>query len=117
MPKYAQGTIIDARYEVLEYLGSGSSGEVYRVLDTYQNFVGALKLLDPQRVSKGPWHEAQVLTQLKSDFILPVRNADTFAGLPYLVTELAMNGTAADATHSGASEAAKIRLSRHSARS
>lgn len=98
MPKYATGQIIGTRYEVLDYLGDGATGEVYKVFDRHQGFECALKLLGPNSSgATGPWHEAQILTELQSDFILPVRNADTFAGLPFLVTDIATSGTAADA--------------------
>ncbi len=42
------GTTFAARYEVLEELGSGGMGEVYRVLDTEINEEVALKLLRPE---------------------------------------------------------------------
>ncbi len=87
------GAIIDGRYVVRSFLGSGSYGEVYEVLDSHQGGVFALKLFTPMPGAP-PWHEAHVLTHLESDYILPVRNADIAAGVPYLVTELATHGTA-----------------------
>jgi serine/threonine protein kinase len=75
-------------------LGRGSFGEVYEAIDTFQDAVVALKLVRRLAPTAGPWREAQLLTQLRSDYILPVWNADLVAGIPYLVTELARHGTA-----------------------
>jgi serine/threonine protein kinase len=87
------GALIDNRYQVVRFLGQGSFGEVYEVRDLHQNANVALKLLNPQQFG-GPWQEAQVLTHLQSDYILPVWNADFDAGVPYLVTNLARHGAA-----------------------
>jgi eukaryotic-like serine/threonine-protein kinase len=87
------GALVDGRYQVLRFLGQGSFGEVYEVRDLHQNMNVALKLLGPRQFG-GPWQEAQVLTHLQSDYILPVLNADFDAGVPYLVTTLARHGSA-----------------------
>lgn len=94
---HAAGVVIDGRYTIQSFLGSGASGEVYEVIDAHQGQTYALKLFRPVPGAP-PWHEAQVLTQLESDFILPVRNADIANGLPYIVTDLAIHGSAADGT-------------------
>lgn len=86
------GTIIAGRYRVDRYLGSGGYGEVYAVIDLHQSASVALKLLGP--AVEGTWHEAQVLTALRSDYILPVWNADVDAGVAFLVTALAEHGSA-----------------------
>lgn len=87
------GTILDGRYEVLGFLGRGGYGEVYRVRDRYLSTIVALKLL-VGLASPNVWAEAQALMQLRSAYILEVRNADVVAGVPYLVTELAVHGSA-----------------------
>lgn len=87
------GIVIGNRYIVQSFLGRGTYGEVYQVLDGHQGVVLALKLFRPAP-GMHAWHEAQVLTHLESDYILPVRNADIASGIPYLVTELAQYGTA-----------------------
>lgn len=87
------GQFIANRYEVLAALVPGGQGDVYRVLDHYENAVGVLKLLNPATLTAGLWDEAQILRQLADDHILPIRNADVFAGQPFIVTALAEHGT------------------------
>lgn len=87
------GYVINARYRVDRLLGSGANGEVYEVFDVHRSRSYALKLLNSSAGHGGPWHEAQVLTSLRNDFILPVHNADFFGSNEYLVTELATRGT------------------------
>jgi len=86
--------MIDERYEVVRWIGDGSFGEVYEVVDRFQETTVALKLLRAFP-THNPWHEAQRLTELRSEYILPVLNADHFGGVPYIVTKLATNGSAA----------------------
>jgi len=63
-------------------------GVVYEVRDHYQNEVSALKfVLAPLHVVG--WNEAQVLTGLRGEFILPVRNAELASGVPFIVTVVA----------------------------
>jgi serine/threonine-protein kinase len=78
-------------------LGGGVNGEVYRVFDEHQRIEVALKLLDPSRRPPGGWWvEAESLTALRGDYILPILNADDEAGVPFIVTEIMENGSAAD---------------------
>lgn len=85
--------VINGRYVVVRPLGSGSQGSTWVVRDLYQGEEVALKLIGHEF---GPWQEAQVLTALRDRHILPVRNADYVAGVKFLVTELARNGTVED---------------------
>lgn len=87
------GQLIANRYEVLEALASGAQGDVYRVRDTYENAICVLKLLNVATLTAGPWDEAQILRDLADDHILEIRNADIYAGQPYIVTALAEHGT------------------------
>jgi eukaryotic-like serine/threonine-protein kinase len=89
-------SVIAGRYAVQARLGAPSSqGTVYRVLDTYEGDVVALKLLTALPPG-GPWMEAQILRHLADPHILPIRNADQVPGRPYLVTELATRGSLED---------------------
>jgi eukaryotic-like serine/threonine-protein kinase len=84
--------LISNRYQVLAPLGSGGQADAYTARDTYEGDVVAIKLL--QRVPESrPWLEAEALRALSDPHILPIRNADTDAGRPYIVTELATHGT------------------------
>jgi serine/threonine-protein kinase len=84
--------VINGRYEIARWLGGGANGVVYAVLDHHQHETSALKfLLNFNR--HAPWAEAQLLTRLGGQFILPVRNADHALGLPFVVTEIAVHGS------------------------
>jgi serine/threonine protein kinase len=87
------GALIASRYEVLEYLGSGGYGEVYRVRDHHLDATFALKLMR-RFASTNVWAEGQILMRLRSQYILEVENADIDAGVPFLVTAFAANGSA-----------------------
>lgn len=112
------GFLVDGRYEVRGSLGNGTYGEVYEVFDHTQHQVVALKLLDPTKCGPWPWHEAVQLTRLRSEYILPVWNASIANGVPYIVTEVARNGTADRICSSlpGVTPAQAIRCARDAAR-
>ncbi|NNG38064.1 serine/threonine protein kinase [Flexivirga sp. ID2601S] len=90
---FAVGDLIDGRYEVRGLLGSGGQGDVLEVFDHHERDVVALKLLRPTNHPFGVWGEAQILRHLVDDHILPIRNADTHLGQPFLVTAIATEGT------------------------
>jgi eukaryotic-like serine/threonine-protein kinase len=56
----------------------------------------ALKLLNNPPPGGGPWFEAELLTGLRGEYILPILNADDEAGVPFIVTEVMRNGATAD---------------------
>lgn len=95
------GAVVDGRYEVQRFLGSGTFGEVYQVQDYHQGAVVALKLLNPVGLGAWPWHESTQLTRLRSDYILPIWNADVVSGLPYIVSDVATGGTLGDVFNNG----------------
>lgn len=88
------GHRIRNRYRIDGYLGGGTFGHVYEVWDERQEQQVALKLLG--NTPLGPWAEAQVLTQLRGDYILPVLNADDEAGVAFVVTEVMRDGCTGD---------------------
>lgn len=97
------GFLINGRYEVLDVLGRGSNGVVYEVRDHHQAELSALKIILAPLPLVG-WAEAQILTGLRGEFILPVRNADLLGGIPFIVSPVAprtvakvmQSGTGAD---------------------
>ncbi|WP_285685729.1 serine/threonine-protein kinase [Actinoplanes sp. NBRC 103695] len=88
------GTRIGDRYDVLEALGEGTQGQVYRVLDRNLGVEQALKLLRPQPGEPATWDEAKILKRLESDYLLRVLNADVAspADLRYITTPLLPGG-------------------------
>jgi hypothetical protein len=87
---YAVGQVIDGRYEVRQVLTPGGQGEVYVVFDNNEQVTGVLKLIDLKVLPAGAgvWDEARVLRRLADDHILPILNADSMLGQPYIVTLL-----------------------------
>ena len=87
------GQLIANRYEILAALAPGGQSDVYRVRDHHEDAVGVLKLLNLAILPGAVWSEAQILRQLDDDHILQIRNADVYAGQPFIVTALAEHGT------------------------
>jgi eukaryotic-like serine/threonine-protein kinase len=88
-------------YQVLEPIGSGAMGEVYRARDATLNRDVALKILppvfmvDPDRRERFR-HEAQVLASLNHPNIAAIYGFEESNGLQALVLELVEGGTLAD---------------------
>ena len=86
------GYRIHNRYRIDGFLGGGANGLVYEVWDERQRISVALKLLTSQPPG-GWWVEAELLTSLRGDYILPILNADDEAGVPFIVTEIMTRGS------------------------
>jgi serine/threonine-protein kinase len=93
------GSRIADRYSVVNHLGGGSFGDVYHVIDEHLGNEVALKLLAPQTGQPATWDEAQILQQIRSEYLLPVLNADVVPGsdLRYITTRLMTGGDLAKA--------------------
>ena len=80
-------------YEVLEPLGSGGMGEVYRARDPRLDREVAVKVLrsevasDPDRLRRFE-REARTVAALNHPHILTVHDVGSHDGRPYVVTEL-----------------------------
>ena len=76
------------RFTIVEPLGAGGMGAVFRAYDPVLDRAVAIKLLhdghDPQRLLR----EAQALARLKHPNVLTVHEAGVDGGDPYLATEL-----------------------------
>ncbi|MBI3269505.1 MAG: protein kinase [Planctomycetes bacterium] len=80
------------RYELLEELGAGGMGRVWRALDTSLQRVVALKQIRPEGLDREGHarflREARLAARLRHPNIVPVLDADlTEQGVPYLVME------------------------------
>ena len=82
-----------SHYEIIEPLGAGSMGEIYRARDSRLDRDVAIKIL-PELVSADPERlrrfetEAKAAAALNHPNILAIFQMGTYAGTPYLVTEL-----------------------------
>lgn len=108
------GTTVNDRYVLERKLGS--DGDVYEAYDRHLNRQVAFKLLHPQSGSPQSWHEARILEQLQSRFIVPVMNADivSTSDLRYIVTRLLPDGDLeSEAKPHGISTMLAARLGQH----
>ncbi len=105
-------------YEILEPLGAGGMGEVYRARDTKLNRDVAIKVLpepladDPERLARLQ-REAQVLAALNHPNIAAIHGLEDADGVHFLAMELAEGQTLAKRLSDGAvgiDEALKIAL-------
>lgn len=85
-----------SRYQVLEELGSGGSGSVYKVLDTTLSEVVALKILKPSLVSDPVWllrfkNEMRLTRDIDHTYILPAYHLEQLEGV-YFFTMKYING-------------------------
>ncbi|HEY6372971.1 MAG TPA: protein kinase [Candidatus Sulfotelmatobacter sp.] len=101
----ASGTRL-SQYEILSPLGAGSMGEVYRARDTRLERDVAIKVLppfvasEPERLQRFEV-EAKAAAALNHPNILAVYQMGTYAGVPYLVSELLAGVTLAEAVRRG----------------
>ena len=93
-------------YEILEHIGSGGMGEVYRARDNKLQREVALKVLpkafaqDPERLARFR-REAQVLAQLNHVNIAAIYNVEQSGETHFLVMELALGETMRDRIKGG----------------
>jgi Tol biopolymer transport system component len=92
----AAGTQLDG-HEILDLLGAGGMGEVYRARDVVLKRDVAIKVLpsmarDPDRLHRFE-QEAQAAAALNHPNILAVHRFGVFEGTPYLVSELLEGST------------------------
>lgn len=93
-------------YEIIAPLGAGGMGEVYRAKDPRLHREVAIKVLpsyfcrDPDRLRRFE-QEARTAGALNHPNILAVYDVGTYAGFPYLVTELLEGSTLRDRLNGG----------------
>src|SRR6185369_9465788 len=94
-------------YEIVDWLGAGGMGEVYRARDPRLGRDVALKLIpqtfaaDPSRLSRFE-QEARAAGQLNHPNILAVHDIGIHAGAPYIVSELLEGESLRRRLHAGA---------------
>src|SRR6202051_656165 len=102
-----------SHYEIISPLGAGSMGEVYRARDSRLDRDVAIKVL-PQLVSSDPQRlrrfeiEAKAAAALNHPNILAVYQMGTYAGVPYLVSELLEGKTLGETVRRGPLPLAKV---------
>jgi eukaryotic-like serine/threonine-protein kinase len=87
------GRKLDGRYEVLERLGEGGAGVVYRGRQTHLGRFVAIKVLHQDTASSTEWRrrfqrEAIALSVLAHPHVVPVTDFGFDHGVPFLVMEL-----------------------------
>src|SRR5690349_14927705 len=87
-------------YEVLERIGAGGMGEVYRALDSKLHRPVAVKLLSEEVADVAArrrfQREAQMVSSLNHPHVLTVHDVGESEGRQYLVTEYVDGGTLKD---------------------
>src|SRR5512147_411131 len=99
--RFEAGTTLGP-YQIIDLIGAGGMGEVYRALDTNLNRPVAIKVLSEDLADSAArrrfQREAQMASSLNHPHILTVYDVGEFAERQYLVTEFVDGGTLKDWT-------------------
>jgi serine/threonine-protein kinase len=100
------GRKLDGRYEVLERLGAGGVGVVYRAKHAQLGRLVAIKVLQQHAATQPEWRrrferEAKALSALAHPNIVTVTDSGLDDGLPYLAMELLQGKTLSELTDEG----------------
>src|SRR3954453_13229237 len=95
------GRVLDGRYELIELIGEGTFGRVYRGRDLRLERAGAVKVIKPWWAEDPVWlqrvaREARTLARLRHEGIVHIFDVGQPADSPYYVAELMEGGTLAD---------------------
>ncbi len=94
-------TIIDGTYRVLDFLGEGGMGVVYKVEHTQLNKILALKILKTSQLSEAVWqrfrNEGQAIARLEHRNIVKIYDmSQTESGRPYYTMDFLVGESLAD---------------------
>jgi serine/threonine protein kinase/tetratricopeptide (TPR) repeat protein len=94
-------------YEILQPIGAGGMGQVYKARDTRLNRTVAIKVLPPEFASRSDWkqrfeREAQAIASLNHPHICTVHDVGQQDGMDYLVMEFLEGQTLAERLKRGA---------------
>ncbi len=95
-----------SRYQVLEELGTGGTGSVYKVLDTTLSEVVALKVLKPSLVNDPSWlsrfkSEMRLTRDIDHTYILPSYHLEQLDGLYFFTMKYIDGRNLAQILHDG----------------
>jgi len=102
----ATGTLVASKYRILDKLGAGGMGEVYRAEDISLNRQVAIKVLpdifasDPERLARFQ-REARVLASLNHPNIAAIYGVEEVDGKRFLILELVEGETLAERLSKG----------------
>src|SRR5215813_5626473 len=105
-------------YEIIQPIGAGGMGQVYKTRDTRLNRTVAIKVLPPEFASRPDWkqrfeREAQTIASLNHPHICTLHDVGEQDGIDYLVMEFLEGRTLAQRLEHGAlplDEALKIAI-------
>ncbi|MFN8656182.1 MAG: serine/threonine-protein kinase [Candidatus Obscuribacterales bacterium] len=86
------GTVLDGRYEILEYLGCGGMGSVYRARHLELNRDAAIKTMHPRYMADASaarrfQREARIISSLRHKNVLTIYSFGGYSGFIYLAME------------------------------
>lgn len=89
---YSTGTVIDDQFQIVDHLGVGGMGNVYRALDSASDRTVALKILSVDLAHDSEWRsrflrEGKVLSRLDHKNLVRVFRLGVWQGLPYIAME------------------------------
>src|SRR5438128_12578028 len=94
--------IIDQRYLLIDHLGNGNFGEVWRARDLWQDAEVAIKLVAPHVTLDEVLLETQLLTRLRDhERVVTVRNVSIEPPMPFIVMDYLSNGSVEARLESG----------------
>lgn len=98
-PRYTPGDVVRDRYEVVELLGAGANGAVYRADDRYSGTEVALKVLSPEQSVEAARRELGAAKAVFHENVARVIDIDRLSTEPrcWLLTQEFVEGSSLDA--------------------